>query len=350
VTLVGLAGIVGSRVFDLDELAARFDLAPERIVQNTGVTRLRQLGPGESLVRMARDAARAVLDRSGVPASGVRAIFGSSNPTADDLVPTFTAACAHAIGLSQVIVDHVGTGCCGGLQALRNAYNQLFVDGLEGRIGHALVVAGDQTSRILDAGLARTGAFFGEGVSVALLSNDPAASTGYVVERVSTCSLLGESLYALRLRNPYAAAAGAELPRLEIEGGQIFELGTAAIDRFLSLLDLDAVPPDCFVVPHQPNLRLLEALIARAGLDADGVYVDGIRTIGNTTAPAAFLGLEDALRRGKAKPGDAVVLGAFGAELQVGAALLTPINPRALVAAPSLTPAVAPLPAQEATP
>lgn len=337
VALIGLAGATGSAVLSCDELATRFGLSPEKIVARTGVTGLRRFAEGESLVETARDAALAALERAGVPLRAVTAVFGSSNPTSEDLLPTLTAATAQALGLTDVIVDHVGVGCCGGLQAMRNAWNQLVVDALDGRIGHALVVAGDQTSRILDGERRQTGTLFGEGVSVALLTNDPVARTGYVIERVATRSLLGDALHALRLRNPFALPPGAALPRLEMDGARVFDFGAGAVAHFLSLLGLSSVPADCYLVPHQPNLRMLEALIERAGLDAARVYVDGIRTIGNTSAPAAMLGLEDALRRGVVAADSRVMLGAFGAELQVGAALLSPLDPRTLVAAPPLS-------------
>jgi 3-oxoacyl-[acyl-carrier-protein] synthase-3 len=328
---VALAGAVGQRVLTVDELAARFDLTPERITAKTGITGLRRLGPGESLVDLARELARTVLAETGVAVEDVRGVFGSSNPTWDDLLPTFTASCANAIGLRHVIVDHVGIGCCGGLQAMRSAYNQLVVDGLDGRVSHCLVVAGDQTSRILDPDRRQTGTLFGEGVSVALLTNAPDADRGYDVVAIGTKSLLGDALASLRIRNPYAATSEARVFPLEMEGARIVEFAAGVVEHFLALVG-GRLPPDCYVVPHQPNLRILEAMIARAGLDPERVYVDGIRTVGNTSAPAAMLGLEDALRRGLVGRGDPVLLGAFGAELQVGAALLQPVDPRRMIA------------------
>jgi 3-oxoacyl-[acyl-carrier-protein] synthase-3 len=332
--LVGLAGITGSDTLSTEALGHRFRLSPGRITEKTGVTGLRRVGE-ESLLQLATTAARESLRRAGVDPSQLTAVFGSSNPTAADLLPTFTAAVAHSLGLSRIIVDHVGIGCCGGLQALRNAWNQLLVDGIQGRTSYALVVAGDQTSRILDPDRPQTGTLFGEGVSALVLTNDPAFRTGYEVQRVATCSLLGDALYALRLPNPYAHPEGP-LPRLQMAGSQVFDFGCAALDTFLELLEMPSVPSDCVLVPHQPNLRMLEGMIARSHLDPRRVYVDGIRTIGNTSAPACLLGLEDALRKEQAGPANPVMLGAFGAELQVGAAWLRPVDPMALVSAPSL--------------
>jgi 3-oxoacyl-[acyl-carrier-protein] synthase-3 len=335
VSLIALAGVVGTERLSLAELGARFDLPPERIQEKTGVTGLQRFGESESLVQVASELIAEVLERASVAHSAVRSVFGSSNPTADDLIPTFTAAAASAAGLTDLSVDQVGIGCCGALQALRSAYNQLTVEALDGvSKSYALVVVGDQTSRILDKQRRQTGTLFGEGASVALLTNDPDARTGYEVVRVATRSRLGDSLYSLRLRNPYAEREPGPLPRLEMEGRRVFEFGAHAMREFLSMLGLARLPDDCFVVPHQPNLRMLEALADDSGLPADRIYMEGIRTIGNTSGPAALLGLEDALRSGAARATDGVLLGAFGAEMQAGAALLAPRDPLALVAHP----------------
>jgi 3-oxoacyl-[acyl-carrier-protein] synthase-3 len=331
VFLAGLAGRVGSLTVTLQELASRYGLAVAKIEEKTGITALRRLAPGESLVSLACDLTHEVLSRSGAALEDVRAVFGSSNPTADDLLPTFTVAAAAAIGLRPMIADHVGSGCAGALLCMRNAYNQLVVDAQGGRVGHALVIVGDQSSRILDPDNRHTATLFGEGVAVALLTTSPALRAGYEVVRVASKSLLGPSVLALRLRNPHALPPGSPLPKFEMEGRTIFEFGAHAVEHFLALLGLPRLDDATYLVPHQPNLRMLEAMIARAGLEARQVYIDGIRTVGNTSAPAVLLGLEDALARRLCAVDAPVVLGAFGAELQVAAALLRPIEPSALL-------------------
>jgi 3-oxoacyl-[acyl-carrier-protein] synthase III len=330
VWLAGLSTAVGSLTLSLDELARRFDLPAEKIQGKCGITGLRRLGPDESLVGMARDAGLRVLRRCGVRPGELRGVFGSSNPTADDLLPTFTAATAAAMGLENVVVDQVGIGCCGGLQAIRAAYRHLVVDALRGRTGHALVVVGDQSSRILDPTHKQTGTLFGEGVAAALLTTSPDLRAGYAIVDAATRSLLGAWIGALRLRNPHAQAAG-EVPKFEMDGRRIFDFGAGAVRHFLDLLELERWPEGTYLVPHQPNLQMLKAMIDRAGLDPRLVYVDGIRTIGNTSGPATLLGLEDALRRSLVPPDAPVVLGAFGAELQVAAVRLRPVDPRSLV-------------------
>ena len=101
ISLVGLAGSTGADTLDLATLGARFGLAPERIAAKTGITGLHRLAEGENLVEFAAFVAEAALARAGVDPSRVTAVFGSSNPTADDLLPTFTVAVAHALGLTD---------------------------------------------------------------------------------------------------------------------------------------------------------------------------------------------------------------------------------------------------------
>ncbi|HEY4001177.1 MAG TPA: 3-oxoacyl-[acyl-carrier-protein] synthase III C-terminal domain-containing protein [Candidatus Xenobia bacterium] len=317
VSLIALAGALGKVTVTLTDMASRYGLTTDQITAKTGVTGLRRLASDESLVELGADVARRVLAAHGVGLDQVRGVFGSSNPTAETLLPTFTALVANAVGLRNVIVDHVGVGCCGGLQAMRNACNQLIVDALAGRVSFYLLVVGDQTSRILDPQRKQTGTLFSEGVSVALLTNAPGVRHGYLVEAIGTKSLLGEALQSLRLRNPYAG----DVHPLEMEGAKVFEFGEHIFEHFLDLVGND-IPQNCYIVPHQSNLRMLEAMTRVAGLSPDQVYVDGTRTIGNTSPAAALLGLEDALRRGLVKAPVPVLLGAFGAELQVGAARL----------------------------
>jgi 3-oxoacyl-[acyl-carrier-protein] synthase III len=331
VFLAGLGGRVGSVSVTLHELAARYGLAVNKIEEKTGITGLRRFAPDESMVTIARDVAHEVLACSGAALGDVRAVFGSSNPTADDLLPTFTIAAAAAIGLRGVVADHIGTGCGGALLSMRNAYNQLVVDALDGRVGHALVIVGDHSSRIIDPESRHTATLFGEGVAVALLTTSRALRAGYEIVRVASKSLLNDAVLALRLRNPHALPPGSPLPKFEMEGRPIFEFGEHAVEHFLALLGLDRIDEKTYLVPHQPNLRMLEAMIARAGLDARRVYLEGIRTVGNTSGPAVLLGLKDALARGLVDADAPVVLGAFGAELQVGAALLHPVEPCALL-------------------
>lgn len=205
VYMVALAGALGSDVITGEALAQRYALTPAKIEEKTGVTSLRRLGEGESLVDMARSVVLRALDHCGMAVSDVRGVFGSSNPTSEHLLPTFTAEVARAAGFAHVLVDHVGVGCCGGLQAMRNAYNQLVVDALRKRTGCYVVVVGDQTGRMLDWERKQTGTLFSEGVAALVLTNDPRVAAGYKVDAVGTRSRLGPALMALRMANPYAA-------------------------------------------------------------------------------------------------------------------------------------------------
>jgi hypothetical protein len=110
VSLVGLAGRLRSATVSVEELGARFDLAPDRTREKTGVTELRRFGACQSPIEMVRELALTIPPRAGADRRDVLGVFGSSNPTADDLLPTFTASAARAIGLERVLVDHVGVG------------------------------------------------------------------------------------------------------------------------------------------------------------------------------------------------------------------------------------------------
>ena len=100
-------------------------------------------------------------------------------------MPSFTACVANELGLQSVICDQIGLGCSGGLQALRNAYNQAIVDAIDGKFGYYLVVAGDQFNLFLDPNNFGTSTLFSEGEAVMFLPNCH-NERGYKIARIGT--------------------------------------------------------------------------------------------------------------------------------------------------------------------
>ena len=325
ISLIALASNLGSLIIPASELESTFSLAAGDVGKKTGVTNLFRLSASESLEQLTVKSALKALRIAGLTVKDLRGVFGSSNPTTNTLMPSYTVKVAQMLGCESIIVDHVGMGCGGALQAMRNAYNQLVVDSLMGITSNYLIIVGDHTSRILDPAKYDTGILFSEGTAAAVITNDRHRTPGYVIARVGTMSLLGENLESLKIENPYSFA----VPRhcyFEMDGRRVFEFGTKQVPKFLELVGLKSFPENAYLVPHQPNLRMLEKMAKDAQIDPKNIYMEGIRTIGNTSTPAVFIGLEDALQRGLMSLGAPVLLGTFGAELQVGAAWLLPVS------------------------
>lgn len=322
VFLIGLGSKLGSEVRTAEEIAEKFSKKTEAVLRN-GVTKLFSLSKEEDLIDFTSRLVIDLLQKTKIELSEIRGVFGSNNTTAKFLMPSFIACVANELGLRNVICDPIGLGCSGGLQALRSAYNQAIVDSIDGKFGYYLVVAGDQFNRLLDPNDFGTSILFSEGVAVMLLSN--CREGGYKIARIGTKSLLGEHFYALNIKNPYHGLnESGSLPKLKMEGPKIFAFAVNTFSDILNLIGLQSMNAETYFIPHQANLRIIEKIIKKNGLIPSQVYTDGIKMIGNTLLAAVFFGLHDALKRNLFDKSNRVILGTFGAELQIGAVLLLP--------------------------
>jgi 3-oxoacyl-[acyl-carrier-protein] synthase-3 len=188
-----------------------------------------------------------------------------------------------------------------------------------------LVIAGDHTGRILDPDDFTAGIIFSEGVSVLLLTNDVAAP-GYEITNIGIKSLLGGNIRDLSIGNPYCSPE-KNLPFFVMKGIKVHRFGVSVFNHILDVIGLKESPDwrDHYFIPHQANLRMITAMANHSGIPISRVYVDGIKTIGNTSMAAVFLGLEDVIRRKIIFRENKILLGAFGVELQIGAAMLRPM-------------------------
>jgi 3-oxoacyl-[acyl-carrier-protein] synthase-3 len=221
---------------------------------------------------------------------------------------------------------NIGMGCAGGVQALQATYNQLIADSAQGKTSYYLVVAGDHTSRMLDKSSWKTAILFSDGVTAAIVTNDATLKGGYTVERVASETYAGESVDVINLPNALALKEGEirSCYQLHMRGRGVFEFGTRIAPRVKALSGIERFN-NVYIIPHQANIRMLNELVPAFDVRPDQLYTDGITRIGNISGAACFLGLEDIIAnddlRGDA---DTVLMCAFGAELQVAAAVLKP--------------------------
>ncbi len=336
--LIQLCGRVGSKEISAEDLGEKFNVSPKAIQKMTGVTKLFKFGSEESLVSVSAHLARKVLVRSGLELKDINGVFASSNSTTKTLMPGYAALVATELGLRHVLADQVGMGCGGGLQALRAAYDRLIVNALEGKKAYYLVFAGDAVNMILNDGDRNTGLLFSEGASVALVTND--ADFGkdcYKIVKINTKSHLGSGIQMMTVMNEFHPEvrndpAYAKNRGFRMDGKGVFQFGSEMISHFLELVEEKEFKKNWMMFSHQPNLRMLEEMARLAGVPKKQIYMEGIQTIGNVPSASPFLGLQDGLRRNLFDVTNTVLLGAFGAELTVGAALLEPIgNPTRII-------------------
>ncbi|MFN4894534.1 MAG: 3-oxoacyl-ACP synthase III family protein [Pseudomonadota bacterium] len=325
VNIVGVARRLGSTVIKASEIEELFEREPGTILGLSGVSQLHKIAPDEDLVSLSAEACLEALAKVDLPLAKVTGVFTSCNPTTDYLIPSLAPLVAAKLGLSHLLAMNIAMGCAGGVQALQAAYNQLVVDSQAGKTSYYLVIAGDHTSRMLDKASWKTAILFSDGVTAAVVTNDPTIPGGFAVERVASETYAGESVDVINLPNALALADGSERAgyQLHMRGRGVFEFGTRIAPRVRALSGLECFK-NVYIIPHQANIRMLNELVPAFEVEPEQLYTDGITRIGNISGAACFLGLEDvisdpSLRRGA----PTVLLCAFGAELQVAAAVLT---------------------------
>jgi 3-oxoacyl-[acyl-carrier-protein] synthase-3 len=323
IRLLGTSHRLGAEVVHAETIENHFQREPGTIAALSGVTRLHRIGPGESLVSLSRDAALDVLEKCGVSLSQVTGIFSSCNPTTDYLIPSLAPMVASALELTHLQACNIGMGCAGGVQALQAAYNQTVVDTLNKKISYYLVVAGDHISRMLDHEAWKTAILFSDGVSVAIVTNDPKRVDGFVMKGVASECYAGENVDVINLPNVLAREVPGDRSTytLQMRGRGVFEFGTRVAPRVRELAGLDSFD-DCYIIPHQANIRMIKELVPAFGIRDEQLYMEGITTVGNISGAACFLGLEDGQDRGLFRQTKKILLVAFGAELQVAVAVL----------------------------
>lgn len=323
IKIIGIDCQLGSKEISLGDIANRFGITPEKITKKSGITKLYALSESESLLSIGVDCVERLLENKKIEKTKVSGIFGSTNLSTETLIPTFTIQLASVLGFRNIIADQVGLGCVGGIQALKSAYNQLMVDTYLGKISYYLVVAGDATNRILDPDNFGTSILFSEGFGAMIITNDPTCTDGYKINTVSTKSFLTGDITAICLKSPFRYGDQS----VEMNGKILFRFGTTILDEIMKCVDVSLEnfkQHGMYLVSHQPNLRMLESLMNRYQLTENEMYIDGIKTIGNTSGPATFFGLKDVIERRLVNEKQEIILGAFGAELQVGGVHLIP--------------------------
>ncbi len=305
--IVGWGTALPDTVVTNADLQARLDTSDEWIVERSGIRR-RHIG--SSVADLATEAARAALARHGVPASSIDLTIVATS-TAEDVIPPAASVVQHRLGAGGGAVD-VNGACAGFVPALVAAYGALALDAQR-----VLVVGADCMSRIVDPDDRSTAVLFADGAAAVLLQRTagPAPAEG------------GPGLVSYDLGSDgdahdllYCRQGGP----MVMNGRQVFrravrmtvDSATAALER--AKLTIDDV---ALFVPHQANLRIIEAAGARLGIGPDRVAVV-IGETGNTSAASVPLALAAALDAGRLRHGDLLLMTAVGAGMSWGSALV----------------------------
>lgn len=295
------------------------DTTDEWIVQRTGI-HARHIAEGEETTGfMASAAARQALERAGLSPADIDGGVIVATSTADTTMPGVACRVQADLGLSHGAAMDVGAACGGFIYALVTA-DALIRAGQGARF---LVIGAEKFSAILDWNDRRTCVLFGDGAGAVVL--EACEGRGDLTDR----GLLFGALHANgTLRGILGTSGGVGTTgnpgRIVMEGQEVFRHAVRymadVVEETLEKTGIEAKSID-WLVPHQANIRIIEATARKLNLPMERVVVTLDRH-GNTSAASVPLALSEALYDGRIKPGDLVLFEALGAGLTWGAALV----------------------------
>ena len=315
--IAGTGGYLPERVLTNEELAKSVDTTDEWIRERTGIRERRIAAPGETTCDLAEHASRRALDAAGVDAADLDLIVvGTTTP--DRVYPSTACRLQARLGAEGGAAFDLQAVCTGFVYALGVA--EKFIR--TGAAGHALVVGADVHSRLLDWDDRGTCILFGDGAGAVVLeaASEPGVMTTHLhADGKGERLLYVEGSVEDGYDHPAQSAA-----RTRMQGNEVFKRAVKAlgsiVDQTLEANRLERGDID-WLVPHQANLRIIEATARRLRMPMARVVVTVDRH-GNTSAGSVPLALDEAIRDGRISRGNLLLLEAFGGGFTWGSALV----------------------------
>jgi 3-oxoacyl-[acyl-carrier-protein] synthase III len=311
--ILGTGSALPARCVSNDELAQTVDTSDEWIVARTGIRFRHIAGPEETTATLAADAARQALDAAGLDASQIDLII-LATATPDQTFPASATKVQAMLGIDDCVAFDVAAVCSGFLYALGVADAMIRVGGAK----RALVIGAETFSRILDWEDRTTCVLFGDGAGAVVLAGQD-GDQGILASRLHADGRYNDLLYV-----DGGPSTTGTVGKVRMKGPDVFKHAVKNLASVLNEVLADAgLTADAvdWVVPHQANARILDATARKLGLDASKLVVT-VDVHANTSAASVPLALDKAVRDGRIKRGNIVVLEAMGGGFTWGASVL----------------------------
>lgn len=318
--IAGTGSYLPERILTNKELETMVDTTDEWIVQRSGIRERHIAAESESTANMAVKAADRALKAAGLEASQINAIIVATT-TPDATFPAVAVKVQAALGIPQCPAFDVQAVCSGFVYALSTA-NAFIQTGMASRI---LVIGAEKMSSIVDWNDRATCVLFADGAgAVVLEARDAKDSEGLEGQGIHSTHIYadGEGKDLLYVDGGVSTTGNAG--HIKMEGKEVFKYAvTYLADIVAEVLAKNHIHPDQidWLVPHQANIRIIESTAKKLNMPMDKVVVT-IDRHGNTSAASIPLALDEAVRDGRIKRGQMVLLEAMGGGLTWGAVLL----------------------------
>jgi 3-oxoacyl-[acyl-carrier-protein] synthase-3 len=325
VRIAGTGSYVPEKIVTNADLEKLVDTSDEWIASRTGIRARRIAAEGEHTSHMATKAAREALAQAELEPENINLIIVATI-TPDTLTPATACYVQQQLGASRAVAFDLSAACSGFLYALEVASHGIAA----GAIQNALIIGAEKLSAFVNWKDRNTCVLFGDGAGAAVLlpsSNDEGRRGRVLATHLGTD---GNQTELLNIPGGGAACpitidnVGDGLAALAMQGREVFKHAVNAMRRAaeravekagISLSDIK------LVIPHQANLRIIDAIADRLDIKREQVFVN-LDKYGNTSAAAVAIALDEAHREGKIQRGDKILMVAFGAGLTWASAVI----------------------------
>lgn len=320
--ITGTGSYVPERILTNDDLATMVDTSDEWIRTRTGMVERRIAREDEPTSEMAESAGARALQDAGVPPDSVDLlIVGTITP--DMIMPSTACHLQDRLGLTNAACFDISAACSGFVYGMQIA-RQFIISGEAKRV---LLVGADKMSCIADWQDRTTCVLFGDAAGAVVMEPTRHPSRG-----IRACAIGADGSLAELLTLP---AGGSLMPASEktvrdrlhyikMAGNRVFKYAVRAMsdvaEQAMRKAGVQAKDIN-WIIPHQANLRIIEAIADKSGLGMERFIVN-LDRYGNTTAATVPLALDEAVREGRIKPGDLILMTVFGGGFTWGAAVL----------------------------
>jgi len=311
--IAGTGSYAPERVLTNADLERMVKTSDEWIVERTGIRERRLAAPGEACSDLGTRAAERALEASGVAASDLDMILVATC-TGDAPLPSTACLIQHRLGATKAAACDIGAACCGFVYAL--AVGDAYV---KTGLRHVLVIGSEVMSSITNWKDRNTCILFGDGAGAAVLSatkEDRGILSSHLHSDGSLWNLICVPGGGSRMP-PTEKMLADELQYIKMKGNETFKVAVKTLEESarealtangLTVADLDVY------VPHQANARIIKAVASRLELPMEKVVLNMDR-YGNTSAASIPIALDEAVRAGRIKKGNLVMMAAFGSGL-----------------------------------
>ncbi len=321
VGILGTGTGLPDRVLTNRDLEGMVQTSDDWIIARTGIRERRLVAPGQAASDLAYEAAQRALETSRLAVRDLELII-IATVTPDHICPPTACILQDKLGATKAAGFDISAACSGFVNGLMVGHNMLAT----GAYKNALVVGVDILSSITDYQDRGSCILFGDGAGAVVLTQDPQEHE--LLDHMVGLDGSGAKLIQVRAGGSRRPASQEKVANrehfLELEGPKVFRFAVNKVRELvgeiterngLSVSDID------LFIPHQANLRIIEAAVDKLGLSMDRVVIN-VERYGNTSSASVPLALDEAVRAGRLNSGDLVCMAAFGGGLSWGANLM----------------------------